>query len=104
MRSARKEQALLALTVPTLAIAHRAGQDRGRRILLIVDFLIEKRLEKRPFQCLLFNQALANHNQARLILLQYIVCLVERLLNDAMDLLIDLARRLLAVVALLAKV
>src|SRR5436309_279243 len=81
-----------------------ARQDRRRLVLLIIDGLIEERLKERTFQRLLFNQALADHDQTRFILLQNMVRLIESLLNDAAHLFINLTRRLLTVVALFTKV
>src|SRR5689334_5261354 len=73
-------------------------------LVLLINWLIEKRLKNGPFQRLLFDQALANHNQALLILCQDRVSLLKSGLNNRADLFIDLARGLLTIVSLLAEI
>ncbi len=80
------------------------SQHRRPFKLFFSERLIEEGFEDRAFERLLFDQAFADHNQARLVLLQNAISFIEGRLDNAAYLFIDLARGLLTIIALLAEV
>src|SRR6516225_9640295 len=55
-------------SVPSMANAWHTSENGWSFVLLLVEWLMEQGFKGRPSQCFFFYQALAYHNQARLVL------------------------------------